>query len=133
VGNSLAPTATRRTLYAHLDRLQVPGLWRTFDFPSPDASSPRRDSTTVPQQVLFLLNHPLAHECARNVLRRSEIAAEKDVARRVDRLHRLLFGRPANADDAALAVDFLGATPDEGRWQRYVHALLLTNEFVFTD
>src|SRR5262249_45752887 len=30
-----APAATRRTLYGFLDRLNVPELYRTFDFPSP--------------------------------------------------------------------------------------------------
>ena len=42
-------------MYGYIDRLHVPGLFRTFDFPSPDATSPQRDSTTVPQQALFLL------------------------------------------------------------------------------
>ena len=47
VQNFLAPTATRRTLYAHLDRLNVPGVYRTFDFPRrtrPARSGTRRRS-----------------------------------------------------------------------------------------
>src|SRR5262249_57722730 len=53
VKDAFAPADTRRTLYAYLDRLNVPGLYRTFDFPSPDATSPQRDATTVPQPPLF--------------------------------------------------------------------------------
>ncbi len=56
--------ATRRTLYGHLDRLNVPALYRTFDFPNPDATSPQRDNTTVAPQALFLMNHPFAIDCA---------------------------------------------------------------------
>jgi hypothetical protein len=120
----------RRTLYAYLDRLHVPVLWRAFDFPGPDASAPQRDQTTIPQQALFLMNHPFAQDCARRVLQRPEVAAEKDVTRRVGRLYRLLFGRPATAEEVALATRYLTAG---GSWERYVHGLLLTNEFVFVD
>src|SRR5207249_11940041 len=42
----VAQEARRRTLYAYLDRLNVPGLFRTFDFPNPDATSSGRDTTT---------------------------------------------------------------------------------------
>ncbi|MEP6172162.1 MAG: PSD1 and planctomycete cytochrome C domain-containing protein, partial [Rhodopirellula bahusiensis] len=53
-----SPTITpRRTLYAMINRQNLPGLFRTFDFASPDMHSPERYQTTVPQQALFLLNH----------------------------------------------------------------------------
>ena len=52
------PNARRRTLYAFIDRLGLPGLYRTFDFPDPNTTSPRRDQTTVPPQSLFMMNHP---------------------------------------------------------------------------
>ncbi|HMF17338.1 MAG TPA: PSD1 and planctomycete cytochrome C domain-containing protein, partial [Gemmataceae bacterium] len=64
VSNITAPGSTRRTLYGHLDRLNLPGLYRTFDFPSPDATSAQRDLTTVPQQALFMMNNPFVLECA---------------------------------------------------------------------
>ena len=64
------PTATRRTLYGYIDRLNLPGLFRTFDFPNPDATSPERSPTTVPQQALFLMNNPLVIEAAKHVLAR---------------------------------------------------------------
>src|SRR4051794_11738798 len=69
VRDPLAAKANRRTLYSYLDRLNVPSLFRTFDFPSPDATSPQRDSTTIAPQALFLMNHPFVMECARDVLR----------------------------------------------------------------
>src|SRR5438445_628235 len=71
VKDLLSPGSTRRTLYGFVDRLQVPGLYRSFDFPSADATSPRRDTTTTPQQALFLMNGPFALECARGLARRA--------------------------------------------------------------
>ena len=58
------PQPRRRTLYA-FDRPAGPaGLYRTFDFPDPNATSPRRDQTTVPPQALFLMNHPFVRAAA---------------------------------------------------------------------
>src|SRR5438445_12600390 len=90
-----ASQSTRRTVYAYLDRLNVPGLFRTFDFPSPDATSPERDVTTVAPQALFLMNNPFLLECARGLVRRPELAAEKEFLAKIGRLHLLCYGRPA--------------------------------------
>ncbi|MBM4072941.1 MAG: DUF1553 domain-containing protein [Planctomycetes bacterium] len=134
VGDITAPASTRRTLYGHLDRLNLPGLFRTFDFPNPDATSPQRDVTTVPQQALFLMNNALVQECSRNLLRRPEIAGEKIAARKVERLHRLLYGRMPLAAEQALAREYLAAeNHSDAVWQRYAQALLLANEFAFVD
>ena len=50
----------RRTLYAFIDRQNLPAMFRTFDFAIPDTHSPKRPHTVVPQQALFLLNSPFA-------------------------------------------------------------------------
>jgi hypothetical protein len=131
VKNITDPSARRRTLYGFLDRLNVPGLFRTFDFPSPDATSPQRASTTVPQQALFLMNSPFVQECARRLVRRPEVTGEPDTARRVERLYRLVYGRAPSPEETALGCDYVGAAP--GAWERYAQALLLANEFVFVD
>jgi mono/diheme cytochrome c family protein len=129
-----SPKAVRRTAYAYLDRLNVPGLFRTFDFPSPDATSPGRDVTTMAPQALFLMNSPVIAECARSLSQRPDVAGAKDVTTKVQRLHELCYGRPATAEDLHLARDFLGdGTLGDIAWQRYIQALLLANEFVFID
>jgi hypothetical protein len=132
VGDLTSPAATRRTLYGHLDRLNVPGLYRTFDFPSPDATSPQRDATTVAPQALFLMNHPFSIECARRLVRRPDVAAEKDIAAKVTRLYRLLYGRVPRSEELQLAGEYLGAG-DDVTWERYAQALLISNEFVYID
>jgi hypothetical protein len=130
VKDYLGTHASRRTLYTHLDRLNVPGLFRTFDFPTPDATSPQRDNTTVAPQALFLMNHPFVMNCAKAVLQRGDVASEKDAGRKIDRLYRLLYGRGATPDEVQLGRDF-ATTP--AAWDRYVHALVQANEFVWID
>jgi mono/diheme cytochrome c family protein len=102
-----APFPTRRTLYGFIDRQNLPGVFRTFDFASPDASSPQRFRTTVPQQALFLLNSPFAAEQARFLARRPEVAKKPDDAARVRTLYRLLFHRAPDADEMAVALRFV--------------------------
>jgi hypothetical protein len=134
VRDALAITANRRTLYTYVDRLNVPGLFRTFDFPSPDATSPQRENTTIAPQALFLMNHPFVMECARNVLKRNDIASEKEQGRKIDRLYRILFGRPPTAEEQGLANRFLQAKDRSGvTWERYIHALMQANEFCWLD
>jgi Protein of unknown function (DUF1553) len=134
VPNSTGPGATRRTMYGFLDRLNVPELMRTFDFPSPDATSPQRDTTTVAPQALFLMNNPFIIECAHRLAQRTEVAANRDPMSRVDRLYRLLYGRGPTAEDVKLAREFLGETgASPALWERYAQALLLANEMVFID
>jgi hypothetical protein len=122
----------RRTVYGFLDRLYVPGLYRAFDFPSPDASSPQRDTTTIPQQALFLMNHPFVIECARHLVQSPEIAGERDCARRVQRLYRRLYGRTPTLEEVRLAREFT-AGMETTRWVRYAQGLLMANEFAFVD
>ncbi len=60
------PFTLRRTVYGYVERQNLPGLFRTFDFASPDSTSPGRFSTTVPQQALFMINSPFVIECSRD-------------------------------------------------------------------
>jgi cytochrome c553 len=127
-------SADRRTVYCYIDRLNLPGLYRTFDFADPNATSPRRDQTTVAPQALFLMNHSFVLDTPGAILARPEIAAASDIDSKVDRLECLIYGRRAGVEDCALARAFLGKTPDRSaRWPAFVQALLLTNEFVFVD
>jgi cytochrome c553 len=125
-------SSARRTLYGYVDRLNIPSLYRTFDFPSPDATSPQRDETTVPQQALFFMNNPLTLECARKLLARSEWSTITDVSGRIESMYRLLYGRRPTADEIELAGVYV-RDGSSTAWQRYVQALMLANEFVFID
>jgi hypothetical protein len=128
------PASNRRTLYGFVDRLNLPGLYRTFDFPDPTTTSPRRDQTTIAPQALFLMNHPFVFAAAHGILRRPEIAALHDPDTKIEHLYRLIFNRPPSHDEQLLAREFLGPVfGGPNRWQPFTQALLMANEFVYVD
>jgi Protein of unknown function (DUF1553)/Protein of unknown function (DUF1549)/Planctomycete cytochrome C len=128
----LSAGSTRRTLYGYVDRLQVPGLYRAFDFPSPDATISQRDITTIPQQALYLMNGPFAVECARALIRRPDVAGIPDPTQRIARLFQLCLGRRATPEEITLGREYVG-TGAPAAWERFAQALLNTNEFAFVD
>jgi hypothetical protein len=127
------PQATRRTIYCKIDRLDLPGVLRTFDFPNPDSSNSQRDLTTVPQQSLFLLNNPFLEAQARHLIERKDVVAISKVEARIDRLYQLLFSRSPSQDEQAIAQEYLGASPDHTHWLRYAQSLMMLNEFAVLD
>ena len=50
--------SNRRSIYLFIDRQDPDPVLGAFDVPNADASNGSRTETTVPQQSLFLLNHP---------------------------------------------------------------------------
>jgi mono/diheme cytochrome c family protein len=101
------PFTSRRTVYGFVERQNLPGLFRTFDFASPDTTSPQRFSTTVPQQALFLMNSPFVVQQARGLIARPEIAEVQQPAERIRRLYELAFQREPDAAELGLARSFL--------------------------
>lgn len=132
------PFPGRRTVYSHVDRQNLPGVFRTFDFASPDAHSPRRYHTTVPQQALYLMNHPFAVEKAQQLIAREDLQEQSEPHDRIRRLHELLFARLPSDEEIALGQAFIEQSPvaDTEKldpWVRYAQALLMSNEFTFID
>jgi hypothetical protein len=124
------PYSTRRTVYGVIDRLQIPGVYRTFDFASPDEHSPDRQKTTVPQQALYFMNSPFVVEQARALAALPEIAGEKDSTRRIRVLYRRVYGRDPSDQEVSVGLRFIS---QKSEWDRYAQALLMTNEFVVLD
>jgi hypothetical protein len=136
------PRCRRRTVYGLVDRQSLPGLYRAFDFASPDQSADRRPRTTVPQQALFGMNAPFVVEQARALAARPEVSHQADPVRRVAALYRLTLCRAPSAGEVGLALDFLAKVgknsrqPEKSRldpWEQYAQVLLLTNELLFLD
>ncbi len=105
------PFTARRTLYGFIDRQNLDGVYRTFDFASPDATNSRRFSTIVPQQALFLMNGPFVIEQARALAEQAQAAssAPTDVPARIKFLHERAFGRAPSPREVALGLRFLEA------------------------
>ena len=102
------PFSARRTIYGFVERQNLPNLFRTFDFASPDATSPQRFATTVPQQALFLMNSPFVVQQARSLACRAEILSCPRPEERVRQLFEIAYQRPPDPDELKLALHFVG-------------------------
>lgn len=115
------PFTKRRSVYSFIDRQNLPGVFRTFDMASPDAHSPRRYQTTVPQQALFLMNSPFVVEQARTLATRPEVAGLPAPQEQVRELYEIAFQRDPAPDELALGEGFLGQArtepPTPAAWQ----------------
>lgn len=95
----------RRAIYTSIDRQRVPGLLRTFDFPSPDVSSGSRNSTSVPGQSLFLMNHPLILKSAQILGKESEQAINPTVG--IQLLYQQILQREPTSLELTEMLNFL--------------------------
>jgi hypothetical protein len=135
--NLFEQDSPRRTVYGYVNRNDLPGVWRSFDFPSPDASIAERPETTVPQQALFAMNSPFVINQAKLLAERSEVASVPTPVEKVTALYRLALQREPNSEERESAVAFVSQPKSEGaeldRVQELAQVLLLTNEFLFID
>lgn len=102
------PYPTRRTLYGLVDRQFFPSALRTFDFANPDLHIPKRPETTVPQQALFLMNHPLVVERAKAAA--VSIDQKAALESQIGQLYRRIFQREPNISEAKAARTFLASS-----------------------
>jgi len=109
--------APRRTVYAFIERQNLPAFFRTFDFANPDFHVAKRNVTSTPQQALWLLNHPFVRQMADRLA--ASTAGQADPAARVGALYRSVLARGPNPDELALALGFVrdvAAAPPPSRW-----------------
>ncbi|MFM8470526.1 MAG: PSD1 and planctomycete cytochrome C domain-containing protein [Limisphaerales bacterium] len=107
------PFSGRRTVFVYIDRQNLPAVFRTFDFASPDVSASQRYLTTVPQQALFLMNSPFVMQQAQALAAREEFKEFTTAEGRVAFLYETIYQRRPAADELAMAKKFL-AQPTEG-------------------
>ncbi len=141
------PTVARRTVYGFIDRQNLPGLLRMFDFADPDTTNAQRFDTTVPQQALFFLNSAFVMEQAAKMLERPEFKKLEVGGARIRRLYQLIYQRDPSVEEVKLGLRFIearskNAAPDpndstKGKrltpWKRYAQVLLMSNELMFVD
>lgn len=138
------PFTSRRSVYGFIERQNLPNLFRTFDFASPDTSSPGRFSTTVPQQALFMFNSPFAVLQARQFASRLTNGEDTSNEERVKRLYELAYQRGPEPEEIGAALRFLETvqippqTANEEKehltpWEKLTQVLLMSNELVFVD
>lgn len=106
------PYTKRRTLYGYIDRQNLPQLFRTFDFASPDIHYPKRPQTTTPQQALFMMNSPFMLEQARAAATRATGNAEAQA----HTLTRDILKRRPTREELEDFVAFLGTPKARSAW-----------------
>jgi mono/diheme cytochrome c family protein len=97
----------RRTMYGIVDRQFLPSVLRMFDFANPDLSIPARSETTVPQQALFSLNHPMMADKSRALVTHAKLNEVDDEAEKVRRLFRTTFQREPTSTEREAALTFV--------------------------
>lgn len=137
---------TRRTVYLPVLRKsqhRSVDILNLFDFPDVNQVNGARSVTTVPTQALFLMNSPFYRDQSKLLAARArEFAATPEA--RIQWLTEQVLVRPARADDLSRGQAFLStfaaelvkagrSAPDADReaWERYCHALLASNEFLY--
>jgi hypothetical protein len=106
--------ALRRAVYGFIDRQNLPGVFRTFDFASPDTTSPQRHVTTVPQQGLFMLNSPFVMDRARGLTGLPGLDAQPFSESQIQTLYRRVFARNAGPAEVKLGLRFLNLQHAQG-------------------
>lgn len=122
VSNDYKP---RRSVYGFIERQNLPGVFRTFDFANPDAHSPGRYATTVPQQALYMMNSPFVVDQVRALVKRPEVAETKSPIERIRAMYEFAYGREPRDAEIEMAAEFLAteaftpARPEAGppAWQ----------------
>ena len=115
-----APYPQHRTLYGLVDRQFFPGTLRMFDFANPDLHIPQRSETTVPQQALFLMNHPLVLEQVRRLADR--VSAAGVAEQQVRQLFLEVLQREPDAAELSEAQALLSEEAPEQPAQRLTAA-----------
>jgi hypothetical protein len=116
----------RRTIYAFVERQNIPAMVQTFDFANADTSTARRSMTTVPQQALFSLNSTFMLARADALAKR---VAEAEAPQRISILYRRVLGR----DPSPLEREQCERFVESSSWEQLAQVLLMTNELIFVD
>jgi hypothetical protein len=108
-----------------------------FDVALPDTHNPKRFETTVPQQALFLMNSPFAHQASEHLA--LALPQNGTTADRIAELYRRTLSRDPDTRELALALDFImnaettATFTSADAWTQLAQVLLLSNEFLFLD
>ena len=106
---TLTPSTTRRTVYGRVSRYKLDEYLQLFDYPSPSQTAEKRFSTNVPLQRLFFMNSEFMQQQAERLAER--VGGEPTEEARIQKAYRLIFGRPATAEEMQAGREFLRTEP----------------------
>jgi mono/diheme cytochrome c family protein len=103
--------ASRRAVYAFIDRRNPAEIMTQFNFPNPSVPTGKRFLTQVPQQQLFLMNSPLVIETARKLTHTPEFLGQTTDELRVADLYLDVFQRPPTPDEIKVCLRYVESNP----------------------
>ena len=108
---ALPANSNRRTVYAMIDRANLPEMFTTFDFANPEISTGERVLTTVPQQALFMMNSPFIAEQVRSLFERKDFPRGASDDDKVRFIFKTALQRAPTAKELETAREFLDSDP----------------------
>ncbi len=123
----------KRSAFLMVQRQRRHPFLALFDGADPNASTPARETTTVPTQALYFLNDPFFHTQAAAVA--SAVRETPEPEGRMRQLYRRLFQRDPSAEERDRFRQFLQDYPgDNGeKWSALSRVLLASNEFLHVE
>jgi hypothetical protein len=100
------PALYRRTMYTYLKRLAPQPQLTTFDAPTREICTVRRERTDTPLQALAMENDPQYMEAARH-LAVNAIQSARDPEKRLDYISERLLARPLAEDEQSVLLKTL--------------------------
>jgi len=108
--------------------------------------NPRRSTTTVAPQALFVMNSPFVIEQARYFAQELRAAAPRNDAERVKLAYLRAYGRPPTSTATKKALAYIAAYAarmpasvtdaakrSEMAWSSFCQLLLASNEFIYVN
>jgi hypothetical protein len=122
----------RRSAFMMVQRQRRHPFLALFDGADPNASTPARQTTTVPTQALYFMNDPFFHEQAKLV---SDMMVSVPEEHRLQRAFRLLFQREPTTNEQERVSRFLTSYPGDvaDKWSALARILLASNEFLYVE
>ena len=134
--------AGKRSIYQEVRRNFLSPFLTTFDFPIPDSTMGKRNSSNVPGQALTMMNDPFVRDRA-EAAARLLMAAEPSVEGRLNLLFKKAFTRLPTQDElaefkslvdgqcAAYGVTLDAGQNDERVWTDVCHVAFMMKEFIY--
>jgi hypothetical protein len=128
----------RRSVYLPVFRNALPELFEVFDFADSSVCTGRRNTSTVAQQALFLMNNPFVIDQARTTARKLLDETQPDDAARITSAFRRVLGRSPKSEELGIASKFLkGFDKDEKTrldgWTQFVQTLFASVDFRYVN
>jgi hypothetical protein len=123
----------RRSAFLMVQRQRRHPFLSLFDGADPNASSPVRQTTTVPTQALYFINDPFFHRQAEALAARLTNLANDD--ERIASFYSTVFQRDPTASESERIKNFLAEYPalTAEKWAACARVLLASNEFLHID